>query len=66
MIDEYKFLPSMPDVVEVTRCRDCKSFALDEIDKEEYGCDVEAWCYRHCFSPEPDGFCAWAERRGDA
>ena len=42
---------------EVVRCRDCKYMSRDT--------NVFRWCYR--LSPEiacePDGFCAWGERR---
>ena len=40
---------------EIVRCRDCK-FYLEE----------HKWCYHFEdseFCPEPDGFCAWGERR---
>lgn len=42
---------------EIVRCRDCRFKAKDG-----------NWCYRtdHEFVVEPDGFCAWRERRGDA
>lgn len=42
---------------EVVRCRECK-FYLEE----------HKWCYHFEdseFCPEPDGFCAWGERRAD-
>lgn len=43
---------------EVVRCRDCKWFIWD---------DSGRWCaqslVRHS---DPDGFCAWAERKVDA
>ena len=40
---------------QIVRCRDCK-FYLEE----------HKWCYHFEdseFCPEPDGFCAWGERR---
>lgn len=40
---------------EIVRCRDCK-FYLEE----------HKWCYHFEdseFCPEPNGFCAWGERR---
>ena len=51
---------------EIVRCRDCK----------HYGSYNGSWCCR-TYEPvpggtcdyqtvEPDGFCAWGERRGDA
>ena len=51
---------------EIVRCRDCK----------HYGTYNGSWCRRTYESVpggtcdyqtvEPDGFCAWGERRGDA
>ena len=61
-IDPFK----SPDLVAVVRCRDCEHY-----DSERYGC----WWFAHAerqsdyswadepSDVEPDGFCAWAERR---
>lgn len=40
----------------VVRCRDCERALGDPL------CDV--WCMEHHRWAEPDGFCAWGERRG--
>ena len=38
---------------EVVRCRDCERYD-----------DKWAYCNSFCEAVEPDGFCAWGERRG--
>ena len=49
---------------EVVRCRDCVNFKLDQSDHE---CREPFWCNRwHRGSIDPAGFCAWAERKGEA
>lgn len=42
---------------EIIRCRDCDH--LIEC------MDLDDWCSRHESEVNPDGFCAWAERRED-
>lgn len=41
---------------EIVRCRDCKHYTDDEMEYYHY---CGSWCER----VEPDGFCAWGERR---
>ena len=43
----------------VVRCRDCRHYTEDEM---EYYHFCGSWCEQ----VEPDGFCAWGERRRDA
>lgn len=47
--------------VPVVRCRDCKRFAVDQSDHDYRS---GWWCHRwNTDMVEPDGFCAWGERR---
>lgn len=43
---------------EIIRCRDCRHYVTED--------DAEPWCEYldepHCFTPGPNGFCAWAKR----
>lgn len=41
---------------EIVRCRDCRHYTEDEMEFYQY-------CNRWCEQVEPDGFCAWGERR---
>lgn len=41
---------------EIVRCRDCKHYTDDEMEYYHY-------CGSWCEQVEPDGFCAWGERR---
>lgn len=41
----------------IVRCRDCRHFANWDGVKEF------PWCVRSKLAVEPDGFCAWAEKR---
>lgn len=41
---------------EIVRCRDCKHYTEDEM---EYYHFCGSWCEQ----VEPDGFCAWGERK---
>ena len=59
---------------EIVRCRDCKHYqVVDEIfdgedDTAVYGCGILGWKVASygCEEPtDPDGFCAWGERKGD-
>ena len=40
----------------VVRCRDCKHYTDDELEYYHF-------CGEWCEQVEPDGFCAWGERR---
>lgn len=42
----------------VVRCRDCKHYTEDEAEYYHY-------CGSWCEQVEPDGYCAWGERRAD-
>jgi len=44
---------------EIIRCRDCKHYITKF--RDEY--DDTVWCGLHAGYVEPDGFCAWGERR---
>jgi len=47
---------------EVVRCRDCERFAVDQSDHEYRS---GWWCKRwDTDMVKPDGFCAWASRKG--
>ena len=41
---------------EIVRCMDCKHYTEDEAEYYHY-------CSSWCEQVEPDGFCAWGERR---
>lgn len=41
---------------DLVRCRDCKHYTDDEMEYYHY-------CGSWCEQVEPDGFCAWGERR---
>lgn len=43
---------------EVVRCRDCKHFMSGDLCKLQ-----DEWNEFHWLQVEPDGFCAWGERR---
>lgn len=45
---------------EVVRCKDCVN-----VDGEDYGAWGRAWHCEKFGEVEPDGFCAWGERRVD-
>ncbi len=65
-----RFFPTMPDLEEVIRCRDCEYFDTDECRCRQFlvpyppgengsilkGAKLMA-------NVDPDGFCAWAEGR---
>ena len=45
----------------IVRCRDCKRFSLDNSDHDYRS---GWWCHRwDTDMVEPDGYCAWGERR---
>lgn len=41
---------------EIVRCKDCKHYTEDEMEYYHY-------CGSWCEQVEPNGFCAWGERR---
>ena len=48
---------------EIVRCRDCKRFSLDNSDHDYRS---GWWCHRwNTDMVNPDGFCAWGERRAE-
>lgn len=47
---------------EVVRCRDCKHYHAEINGCDEFG---DIWHDEYA-NVEPDGFCAWGKRRGDA
>lgn len=51
--DGWSAVKRMGDLV---RCRDCKHYTEDEAEYYHY-------CGSWCEQVEPDGFCAWGERR---
>ena len=52
---------SMCDLVEVVRCKDCaKSY-----EKDVFGLRSVLECSRTDLVVQPDGFCAWGERRNE-
>ena len=56
-----------PDVVEVVRCRDCKS--CRELNRNAFGEEAFAegvlWCMNQSDGVFPDDFCSYGERRDD-
>ena len=56
---------------EIVRCRDCEHFCEDRRDTsigwvDVFVCDSEQWSTSSLMPShkvEPDGFCAWAERK---
>lgn len=54
----------LPVLEEIVRCRDCVRFAVDHSDHDYRS---GWWCHRwNTDMVEPDGFCAWGERKVDA
>ena len=51
--DGWSAVKRMGDLV---RCRDCKHYTDDEMEYYHY-------CGSWCEQVDPDGFCAWGERR---
>lgn len=43
---------------EIIRCMDCKCYTDDEMEYCHY-------CNKWCEQVEPDGFCAWGERKDE-
>jgi hypothetical protein len=57
--ESWQWLPVRECIV---RCRDCKRFKLDDSDHDHRG---RWWCKRWgTDAVNPNGFCAWGERRG--
>ena len=56
--DHFKllFCESIPLVKKIVRCRDCKFYKHNSFHR----CDLRM----QAVEVEPDGFCAWAKRRG--
>ncbi len=52
-----KMLTGFPVREEIIRCRD-RDHLIECM-------DLDDWCSRHESEVNPDGFCAWAERRED-
>lgn len=52
----YWHMTHLPVREEIVRCRDCKHYIEDEAEYYHY-------CGSWCEQVEPDGFCAWGERR---
>ena len=53
--------PPLPRRNIIVRCRDCKHFTFDKSDHEYRS---GWWCTRwETDRVEPDGFCAWGERK---
>lgn len=52
---------NVPDYIdlnsEIVRCRDCENYEYREHLGRSYCCGE--------YATEPDGFCAWGERRGE-
>lgn len=49
------------DLPEIVRCGDCRAMRV------KYGnTGIECWKNGEPFTVEPDGFCKWGERKGDA
>jgi hypothetical protein len=42
----------------IVRCRDCKHYTDDEMEYYHY-------CGSWCEQVDPDGFCAWGEKKED-
>ena len=57
-IKETHFAVTLPGIV---RCRDCKHWQ-----PWMKGAKPECWAYGEPIETEPDGFCAWGERKVDA
>lgn len=52
----YWHMTHLPVLEEIVRCRDCKHYTDDEMEYYHY-------CGSWCEQVDPDGFCAWGERR---
>ena len=56
-LDEPRAFFAKEKVEYVVRCKDCKRT------EDKPGLHGELWCWYHEQRVEPDGFCAWGERR---
>ena len=56
-VEEINNIPAA-DVVEVVRCKDCKSFGI-------YQCSGNGYCTHNggLENPDPDDFCSYGERK---
>lgn len=52
----YEAWDWLPVLERIVRCRDCKHYTEDEAEYYHY-------CGSWCEQVEPDGFCAWGERK---
>lgn len=65
-VNDLETLTKMYDslgYVQVVRCKDCKFFGFFEDDNETAA--NEYCCYWGSLGVEPDGFCAWGEKRAN-
>ena len=53
----------MPDMVEVVRCKDCESWGLNAIKKDEKGEVIYGDCLHFCVATPKWFYCAWGERK---
>jgi hypothetical protein len=51
------------DAVEVVRCKDCESWGLNAIKKDEKGEVIYGDCLHFCCSTPKWFYCAWGERK---
>lgn len=62
----YEHEKWLPVCEEIVRCRDCKFFKCET---DIFPALCRLWLPRNLskqYGIEPNGFCAWGERRGDA
>ena len=62
ILDLGKFELRFQEREEIVRCRDCKYYILDEFGTAECHWFTDYYS-QPVHSPEPDGFCAWGERK---
>ena len=60
--EEIKRLPTA-DAVPVVRCKDCESWGLNAIKKDEKGEVIYGDCLHFCCSTPKWFYCAWGERK---
>lgn len=51
------------DAVEVVRCKDCESWGLNAIKKDEKGEVIYGDCLHFCVATPKWFYCAWGERK---
>ena len=59
-IVEFGYKPPNGVKEEVVRCRDCEHYDTEWASEAHPG---RHWCDTFCHYTEPDGFCAWGDRR---